>query len=111
MDAILSDPPFGIREKAFGHAQFNSSTSMGDSKRAVITLYHIALCHLKKSGRLVFWFPTSANLSQDDIRIQLKELESMTGVPDIEKQLVLIEAIPQDLHSKLSRWLCIYQRL
>ena len=131
----MSDPPFGIREKAYGHAQTDSSTTtntnitttnttstypttntptnstMGDCKRAVSTLFLIAKQHLQLHGKLVFWLPTPAEVTNEDLQVILNDIVAYTGDISVAQQLVYIKATPQYLHSKLTRWLCVYQKV
>lgn len=106
----MSDPPFGIREKAFGHARINSVTSMGDSRRSVATLLLIARHRLKQGGRLVFWLPTPPETDLEALTHMLRDIEKLTHC-EIENDLRFVSATPQHLHSKLSRWLCVYEKL
>ena len=82
---------------------------MGDSRRSVATLLLIACHRLKLGGRLVFWLPTSAETSFDALIDILHDIEKLT-YSDIEKDLKFLSATPQHLHSKLSRWLCVYEK-
>ena len=158
MDAIISDPPFGIREKAYGHCNnqlqlqlelqpsvtaqmspqnitnnenqlvnmsipslvLSSSahnihtpsqvSTMGDCKLAVATLFLIAKTHLKSGGKLVFWLPTMAYLSETELRLLLQDIEIYTHDSELYKYLKFIRTTEQNMHSKLSRWLCVYER-
>lgn len=105
----MSDPPFGIREKAFGHAQIGCACSMGDNHRTVATLLLIARHRLKPGGRLAFWLPTDATVDSISLSETLREIEKLTHC-DIRKYLLFDSATPQYLHSKLTRWLCIYEK-
>ena len=148
--AIVSDPPFGIREKAYGHAQSDTTTTnptspatitttnitannattpttnttptypttstptnntMGDCKRAVSTLFGIAKQHLQLHGKLVFWLPTPAEVTNEGLRVILHDIIAYTGDISVAQELVYIKATPQYLHSKLTRWLCVYQKV
>ena len=117
--AIVSDPPFGIREKAYGHAQSYPTTNtpttpnstMGDCKRAVSTLFSIAKQHLQLHGKLVFWLPTPAEVTNEGLQVILNDIIAYTGDIQVAQELVYIKATPQYLHSKLTRWLCVYQKI
>ena len=130
--AIVSDPPFGIREKAYGHAQSYPTTNtpttnttttptpttnptptntMGDCKRAVSTLFSIAKQHLQLHGKLVFWLPTPAEVTNEGLLVILNDIIAYTGDIQVAQELIYIKATPQYLHSKLTRWLCVYQKV
>ena len=114
-DAIVTDPPFGKREKAMGSTP---DEPMGDSRLTLAHLLVIASHRVKSGGRLVFWMPTAGFVTDDEVRDQLTQLEKQAdqycraaGLGLVSDVLLFERATPQDLNSKLWRWLCVYKRL
>lgn len=95
-DAIVSDPPFGIREKTRGES----------SGQPLVVLFRIAKLRLRLGGRMAFWMPTEAFTSEPEVRRILSELEVEAGG---DGSLVFVKAIREELNNKLWRWLCVYE--
>jgi tRNA G10 N-methylase Trm11 len=112
----VTDPPFGIREKAQGQA---SDSEQGDSITATAYLQAVAVKRLKVDGRLVFFLPTSINADRAKAMHKLQEIEdfskkilSETAVSNMTTNYPLrLESLTESkLHSSLSRWLCVYTK-
>lgn len=97
-DVVLSDPPFGIRERSLGD----------DTQHPLVTLLAIANKRLRVGGRLVFWMPSEALDSDDEVAHRLGEYSVQAGSVSA---LRLIRATRQQLSSKLSRWLCSFEKV
>ncbi len=134
-DAICCDPPYSRRERASGAVQsslelkqevpaavsYPLSPHMGDPRQVLSTLLQLAQVSLKPGGRLVFWFPSAAFLSESEIREQLRAVETAASgslqqaSPDFHEkkgmQLRLMRVTPEKMHDKLWRWLVVYEAL
>jgi tRNA G10 N-methylase Trm11 len=66
-DAIVTDPPYSRREKAHGFS-VSADAPMGDPHSTYTTLFRLAARRLKPGGRLVFWLPTDAFLSDVEVK-------------------------------------------
>jgi tRNA G10 N-methylase Trm11 len=107
-DAIVTDPPYSRRERA---QAYDKSKPMGDPLATTSCLLSLANYRLKKGGRLVFWLPTDAFISEQEVRVLLQEIESgsrLTVGGDLG--LEFVRAVPEELNRSLWRWLCVYTR-
>ena len=95
-DVIVSDPPFGIRERSLGD----------ESRHPLVTLLEIANKRLKCGGRLAFWMPTEAYVEERDVFQRLKDYSNQI----YSFNLRFVRATRQELSSKLERWLCLFER-
>jgi tRNA G10 N-methylase Trm11 len=82
---------------------------MGDTHNTYSTLFAIAARRLKPGGRLVFWLPTDAFITEEDMQAQLREMVAQAGTM-AEKSLVLQRTTKEELHDALWRWMCVYQK-
>ena len=91
-DAIISDPPFGKRERTTGLSDtVHSDTclteipslldcvpAMGDSQAALIMLFQVAAQRLKPQGRLVFWLPTRSGTTVQEIERFIEAVQHLS---------------------------------
>lgn len=112
LDAIITDPPYGIREstakieykepkKSFAlteNAIHYPSTSMYQLGNLYTDLMSFASKHLKNDGRLVFWFPVYRNEYSE------KMLPEHPG-------LLLVSNCEQVLSTSISRRLLTYAKI
>eukprot|EP01042_Synura_sphagnicola_P002773 gene2773-3379_t len=92
-DAIVTDPPFGRRERALASTP---DMPMGDPDLTTSVLFAVAGTRLKPGGRLVFWRPAGPLETEESMRLQLEALRSRGG--DRASSLVFERARPQVLH-------------
>ena len=59
LDAIVTDPPYGIRERAVADSELSPLCPL------LLHLYEFAAKHLKVGGRLVYWLPCGYDLDTD----------------------------------------------
>ena len=129
-DAIVTDPPYSRRERARAlpggppapsdgrvppgpagagaalAASYSDQTGyMGDPLGASETLLRLAARRLRRGGRLVFWLPTAADVSEDDVRGLLGELARRAG--PAAQRLRYQRATAEELNGSLWRWLCV----
>jgi len=104
-DAIVTDPPFGRREKAMGVSKVSP---MGHNDETITTLFNIASRRIKTRGRLVFWLPTEAFWTEDNVISLLESLLSKAN-SNAQKRLKRIRVREDMLHDRLWRWLCVYE--
>ena len=97
-DVILSDPPFGIRERSLGD----------ETQHPLVTLLAIAKKRLRTGGRLAFWMPSEAFDGEDEVAHRLREYSYQAGSTS---NLRFARATRQHLSSKLSRWLCLFEKV
>lgn len=90
LDAIVTDPPYGIREKQ--HAN-----GISPLLPLLLKLYEFAAKALKVGGRLVYWLPAGYDLNEDD-------LPKHPG-------LKLISNCRQPLMSRYCRHLLTYEKI
>jgi len=136
-DAIVTDPPFGRREKARGMSTDMLDASDGDSssRLAIAHLLALASKSLRARGRLVFWLPVARVSDKGVARRKLDIIErlacrilregesSSTDIDNFELASNLLHVTPcaelrltlksmteDRLHSQLSRWLCVYEK-
>jgi len=104
-DAIVTDPPFGRREKAMG---VSKDSPMGHNDETITMLFNIAAKRIKVGGRLVFWLPTEAFYTEDNAISLLQTL--MGKANSLANKKLKFRRVREDmLHDRLSRWLCIYE--
>ena len=122
-DAIVTDPPFGRRERVFSSEQVNaeliSSELSGfhnDSKYAIVMLFIVAMKRLKHGGKLVFWLPTEAFLTRQEVELMLETYKSSAisisnayADPGVGKKLIFENAKQQELNYGVWRWLVRYR--
>ena len=122
-DAIVTDPPYGHREKARqadgsgsgaagAKVQLNTYTkrSSDDTTDEVyVSLLQVAERRLKVGGRLVFWLPTEPQTSLEDVTALLQQLMVAAG-SQAARTLRLRRAAREELNDALWRWLCIYTK-
>jgi tRNA (guanine10-N2)-methyltransferase len=115
-DAIITDPPFGRRERALmdDKEAYNKLAATGlngfhqDSTYVIVTLFNVAAKRLRHGGRLVFWFPTEALLTREQVREILKKYEIHAGIDACDIQFE--RAKQQELNFGVWRWLIVYRR-
>jgi len=121
-DAIISDPPFGRREKAKGGGREDEEEEgtegeetaeafrirgMGDPDSTLVALLSLSRARIKKGGRLVFFLPTDAFVSEEEVREKLSLLlQKANSVESLNLERVCAER----LHDKLWRWLIVFCR-
>lgn len=107
LDAIVTDPPYGIREKCVAKNKISKKSSNNDENDdtppspllpLLLRLYGFAACALKLGGRLVFWLPCAYNLEAE------KELPK-------QKSLKLVSNSRQTLSSRYCRHLITYEKV
>lgn len=152
-DAIVTDPPFGKRERAENFAENSSGSSsdspsvipvsllpslgsvecLGDPSAVLVTLFRVALQRLKLGGMLVFWLPTRAFTTAEEVREYVGNIQdtarplnagndagnasSMDGDTishnssrkDSRGVLQLERVTAEELNDNLWRWLCVLQ--
>ncbi|KAH0788219.1 tRNA (guanine(10)-N2)-methyltransferase [Histomonas meleagridis] len=91
LDAIVTDPPYGIREKCI-------ADGTSPLLPLLLKLYEFAAKALKVGGRLVFWLPCAYNLDTE------KDLPKHPA-------LKLISNCQQSLMSRYCRHLLTYQKI
>lgn len=121
-DAIVTDPPFGRRERVTsgsGNQEFETkllATNLGgfhkDSMLAVVMLLVVAMKRLKPGGRLVFWLPTEASLTSEQVRDMLVTYEdSARAICNVRSSKLVFEGVkPQELNFGVWRWLVRYSK-
>lgn len=124
-DAIVTDPPYGFRERAVAgspkHGNDTAAAAAGalsvvdpaqpmlrfhesDSFVSVlVTLFRVAALRLKQEGRLVFWYPTKPDTTLEEVEQQLRVI---VGQSQQDDRLTLLSCTPEKLKS-LCRWLCV----
>ena len=109
-DFIVTDPPFGRRERAAGSASSSPSlnNAMGEPDIAVEFMLQVAEKRLNNEGTIAFWMPTESSTTLDTLKEKLKVLEKRAGIES--SSLKFKRATRQELHSGLSRWLCVYSK-
>lgn len=125
-DAIVTDPPFGRREKSFG---LSLDTSLGDSMSSTAYLFAVGLKKLKLYGKLVFYFPTDAESTFDEVLSNLTTIEQLgrsilkssiefsntnsngDDHNSLDNKFILESITENNLHSSLSRWLCVFRKI
>ncbi len=123
-DAIISDPPFGRRERSLFATNYNSeddsvtgsvettfsSNFVGgfheDSRYAVTNILYVASRILKVGGKLVFWLPTEAHLTTGEVESLLNTYVNSIRVNNLQFQRVQKQVI----NSGVWRWLCVYRK-
>ena len=122
-DAIVSDPPFGKREKTLSSTNHNidgvintitedssfSDFSNGfheDSTFAITKLMEVASQSLKNDGKLIFWLPTEENLNASEVKSLLHIYERSAGI----NNLLFQRTKQQIINNSLWRWLCVYKK-
>jgi tRNA G10 N-methylase Trm11 len=108
-DAIVTDPPYGRKEKLVIAPSLtptsdtdspdvcnrlqpctggNASEGNDPDVSNVATmgcLFKIAARRLRSGGRLVFWLPTECDLTDSQLRAQLRLFEQAAGLPSLSK--------------------------
>ena len=79
-----------------------------DSSIAIRKLFNVAVARLKPTGRLAFWLPTDANITQSDVRNILRFHERKAGINN--NTLVFERTKQQEVNTGVWRWLCVYSR-
>ena len=119
-DAIISDPPFGRRERASLAISHDSGISAQDallgkpingfhedSRFATTQLLHVASHRLKVGGKLVFWLPTEASLAASEVESLLHTYTRSIRVSN----LLFQRAQKQIINGGVWRWLCVYKKI
>jgi tRNA G10 N-methylase Trm11 len=118
LSAIVTDPPYGRREKAqetrglleeSDALAFATSKHMGDPREITSLLFMMARRLVRKGGRLVFWYPTEANVEGEVIIRELEEIETRSRQEQDEYELRLVRVTADKLHDKMWRWLVVYE--
>ena len=104
-DAIVTDPPYGHREKArLGDDIIDTSDEL-DSKLIDITysnLLKVANLRLKPNGRLVFFYPSKAHTDEATMHKSIGQLQSNSLC-----KLKIQRVVPEKLNNFLWRWLVV----
>ncbi len=126
-DAIVTDPPYGKREKTGGSTSCGdlsvpepSETSDGynanDVLEVAVILFRVASRRLRPGGRLVFWLPTEAFLAEAEVTRRIQEVmaaaaasESATSNAAGRPLLRLLRVGREELNDGLWRWLCVLE--
>lgn len=95
---MVSDPPFGYREKSRG----------GAAGQPLEVLLRIASARLRAGGRLAFWMPSEALTEERTLRASLEGIAATAGVSNAS--LSFVRATRQDMSSRLWRWLVVYEK-
>ena len=74
-------------------------------------LFLIAKKHLKRRGRLVFWMPVAGDSFDEMEETCAAQLQETERGASSSCSLVFLRSTQQELSGKLSRYLCIYERL
>ena len=120
-DAIISDPPFGKRERTSCTPNDNTNGSNDqvpssndvtnkfneDSRFAITKILEVANQRLKLGGKLVFWLPTEANLVASDVESLLRDYECSVQCESLQFR----RAKQQEINNSVWRWLCVYQKI
>jgi tRNA G10 N-methylase Trm11 len=104
-DAIATDPPYNRREKVMGLELDGDADSPTAANSVVTTLFQVARARLKRGGRLVFWYPSDAFVSEASV---VEELDACLERAGSGAALELQRLMPEKLHDKLWRWLVVY---
>jgi len=81
---------------------------MGHNDETITTLFNIAVRRIKVGGRLVFWLPTEAFWTEDNVVRLLESL--LRNANSNAQQRLKLERVREDmLHDRLWRWLCVYE--
>ncbi|XP_032218919.2 tRNA (guanine(10)-N2)-methyltransferase homolog isoform X1 [Nematostella vectensis] len=104
-DAIITDPPYGVREGVRKLKADNNSVDtpypaikLGRLSDVIISLLHFASCYLTLHGRLVFWLPVHRQ-SYDD------------GLLPLHPCLALVANSEQTLFRHISRRLITMEKI
>ena len=81
---------------------------MGEPDIAVEFMLQVAEKRLNNEGTIAFWMPTESSTTLDNLQEKLKVLEKRAGIES--SSLKFKSATRQELHSGLSRWLCVYSK-
>jgi len=104
-DAIVTDPPYGHREKArFGDDSYDPSDE-ADGNAVDVTygnLLKVANFRLKLNGRLVFFYPSKSHADEAVIQESIEQLQSKLHI-----NLKIQRIIPEKLNNHLWRWLIV----
>lgn len=107
LDAIVTDPPYGIREKCVAKKDKkdidsndidNNDEPVSPLLPLLLRLYQFAAKALKLGGRLVFWLPCAYNL---DAEAELPK----------QRSLKLVSNCRQTLSSRYCRHLITYEKV
>ena len=81
---------------------------MGLNDETIVVLFNIAAKRIKVGGRLVFWLPTEAFCTENQV-INLLQTLLVKANTFAQKKLKFIRVREDALHDRLWRWLCIYE--
>ena len=110
-DAIVTDPPYGHREKVRLSEVDEVSDEESDEADSIsidITygnLLKVANLRLKSSGKLVFFYPTKAHTDEAAVYQSLQLLQRNS-----ECKLKIRRVVPEKLNNFLWRWLVVMTR-
>ena len=136
-DAIICDPPFGIREKMPATTTVETSSSnellpLEQQVASLDVLLRVAALRLRpaccpipasedgaelsshgKAGRLVFWLPTVAHVQPQEVIKAIETLIKVNTAPSFPAGLPLrvVRVGPEELNDNLWRWLCVLERV
>ncbi len=96
LDSIISDPPYGVRERKKQSAEGDSLVDY-ETREMVLDLVLFAGEALKVGGRLVYWHPTGNSFRDEEI--------------PKHPHLKLWMAIEQFLSLKSTRWLVVLEKV
>lgn len=127
VDCIISDPPYGVRAgaKKIGR-KFNDRKCVILSMEEKSLNYPMTIPyemdeltkdlhifsgkHLKKGGRLVYWYPAEFDFANDEKRrLSIEEIKKTQMTTSRENGLFLVSMIPQ-MCRHFDRWLIVMER-
>ena len=82
---------------------------MGNPREITSLLFTIARRLIRTGGRLVFWYPSEANLDKYRIINELNEIEARSRCEEDTYELSLVRVTADKLHDRMWRWLIIYE--
>lgn len=100
LDAIVTDPPYGIREKIV------AESGLSPLHPLLLHLYEFASKHLKIGGRLVYWLPCGYDLN---VERDLPKISTMKVVSNCQqylnsrycRHLITLEKTNEDENAKV----------
>lgn len=126
VDCIISDPPYGVRAgaKKIGKRFDRPSAILTSEEKSLrypktipyemdeLTkdLHVFTGKHLKRGGRLVYWYPAEFDFDDGKRRLSLDEVKKTQLVSSCVNGLSLITMIPQ-MCRHFDRWLIVMERL
>jgi tRNA G10 N-methylase Trm11 len=130
-DAIVTDPPFGLRERFLSAYQSPSQTyqfafnvtledenepneafvkASNDTLQPISLLLEMAAKRLHAHGRLVFWLPTIEGVEQKEMEQAMQELKASVLGESLQDELAFVRCTPEFLQRGMWRWLCVFEK-